>query len=78
VTKPVPIDRDAFGLELPRIPMREHGPRLTFATDTNPDGTWSLIDVDRHAPADPRDRAILRGLLTHALRLLDEADQEPT
>ncbi|MFF9624244.1 hypothetical protein [Streptomyces griseosporeus] len=70
------INRDAFGLELPRIPVREHGPRLTFATDARSDGTWLLIDVDRNAPGDPRDRAICRALLTHALRLLDEADRE--
>jgi hypothetical protein len=69
--------RDSFGLELPRIPVREHGPRLTFATDTGPDGSWTLIDVDRHAPADPRDRAICRALLTPALRLLDEAEEQP-
>lgn len=68
--------RDAFGLELPRLHVQEHGPRLTYRTDVTSDGTWSLIDVDRAAPADPRDRAICRALLTHALRLLDEAEQE--
>jgi hypothetical protein len=70
------MHRDAFGLDLPRLTIQEHGPRLTYRTDATPDGVWTCIDVDRAAPANPRDRAICRALLTHALRLLDEAEQE--
>jgi hypothetical protein len=33
-----------------------------------------MVSVDRHAPTDPRDRAICRALLMYALTLLDRAD----
>ncbi|WP_405554297.1 hypothetical protein [Streptomyces sp. NBC_01171] len=68
---------DAFGLT-PLPPVRIiGGPRLTFTAGPDRNGSEQLIDVDRHAPTDPRERALCRALLTHALRLLDESEQQP-
>lgn len=66
---------DAFGLTLPTVRI-VGGPRLTFTAGPGPSGTEAYIDVDRVAPSDPRDRALCRALLTHALRLLDEAEAD--
>lgn len=52
------------------------GPRLTYTTELRADGSTRHSEVDREAPADARDRAILRGLLTHALALVDQADAD--
>ncbi|MFJ2567914.1 hypothetical protein ACIO02_34110 [Streptomyces sp. NPDC087568] len=56
----------------------QFGPRLTFTAGTDPTGSALLIDVDRHAPTNPRDRALCRALLTHALHLLDETEPQET
>ncbi|MFE0329049.1 hypothetical protein ACFW08_20150 [Streptomyces sp. NPDC058960] len=69
---------DPFGLTVPPPARISSGPRLTFTAGRDVTGTEQLIDVDRAAPTDPRDRAICRALLTHALRLLDETEQPTT
>ncbi|AWT42595.1 MULTISPECIES: hypothetical protein [Streptomyces] len=48
------------------------GPALTYIGTPDDSGVWLTTRVDRVAPADPRERAICRALLVHALRLLDE------
>lgn len=55
-------------------PLGVTGPRLTFTAGPDVTGSALMIEVDRAAPADRRDRAICRALLTHALYLLDAAD----
>ncbi|WP_435601291.1 hypothetical protein [Streptomyces sp. C10-9-1] len=55
-------------------PSPQPGPRLTYTTELRQDGAHLSVDVDRAAPSDARDRAILRGLLQHALTLIDHAD----
>lgn len=66
---------DAFGIALPAVRI-VGGPRLTFTAGPGPTGTEAYTDVDRRAPSDPRERALCRALLTHALRLLDEAEAD--
>lgn len=51
------------------------GPLLAYVTDAD-EGTHRVRLIDRAAIEDPRERAICRGLLLHALALLDES--EPT
>lgn len=63
----------AFGLEL-RGPQPEVSiaPALTYrATDGD------TVPVDERAPGTARERALARGLLLHALALLDAADRQP-
>lgn len=52
------------------------GPHLVYRSTRDLNGTRAHYLVDLAAPDDRRDRAICRGLLLHALRLIDEADQE--
>lgn len=51
-------------------------PALTYHGSENLDGTHTIHPVDRSVPEDPRERAICRALLQHALALLDAS--EPT
>lgn len=63
-------------LFVPYILTGPTGPQLTFTAGPDASGNALMTDVDRTAPTDPRDRAICRALLLHALRLLNEADQQ--
>lgn len=49
------------------------GPQLVYVTDVHGDVRRFQI-VDRQPPEDPRDRAICRALLLHALALLDASE----
>lgn len=51
---------------------RKAGPTLCYVSS---DGT-AFTKIDEETPTDPRERALLRALLHHALTLL--ADSEPT
>lgn len=51
------------------------GPGLTY-TSAAAAGTWTTTPVDHEAVTAPRDRAICRALLKHALTLLDAAEAE--
>jgi len=61
-----------FGLELREgePPEVSVAPALTYRAT---DGTE--LAIDEHPPGTPRERALARGLLVHALGLLDAADQ---
>lgn len=50
---------------------RPSGPRLTYCSQQDSELGWQMIDVDRVAPTDPRERALCRALLVHALALID-------
>jgi len=52
------------------------GPVLTYTSTLNDDGTQESIHIDRVPVADPRERALCRALLLHAIALLDAS--EPT
>ena len=52
------------------------GPALTYTSSLNTDDTQTVTDIDRVPPTDPRERAICRALLIHALALIDAS--EPT
>ncbi|MCI3153206.1 hypothetical protein ELQ39_15845 [Streptomyces sp. GB4-14] len=52
------------------------GPLLTYTSTLNDDGTQDCTHIDRVPVTDPRERAICRALLLHALALLDAS--EPT
>ncbi|MFE6080009.1 hypothetical protein [Streptomyces virginiae] len=49
-------------------------PALTYHGSENLDGTHTTYPVDRYVPDDPRERAICRALLQHALNLLDASE----
>lgn len=51
------------------------GPGLTYTSAASA-GTWTTTPVDHQAVSTPRDRAICRALLKHALSLLDAAEAE--
>jgi hypothetical protein len=51
-------------------------PALFFHGSEQLDGTHTVHPIDRLAPEDPRERAICRALLQHAIALLDAT--EPT
>lgn len=52
----------------------QRGPGLYYAGSEQPDGTSTVTRIDRQPPEDPRERALCRALLTHALALLDETE----
>lgn len=52
------------------------GPAIAYTSSLNLDGTQQITLVDRQALDDPRERAVCRALLLHALALLDAS--EPT
>ncbi|MEU3507920.1 hypothetical protein ABZ733_08310 [Streptomyces longwoodensis] len=52
------------------------GPALAYTSARDDNGNQTVHIVDREPPTDPRERAICRALLTHALALLDAS--EPT
>lgn len=52
------------------------GPAIAYTSSLNLEGTQDITLVDRQALNDPRERAICRALLQHALALLDAT--EPT
>jgi hypothetical protein len=66
--------------------MTDHAPEITLTPDRGPqliytsydpkNGTVTLVPVDREPVEDPRERALCRALLHHALALLDAS--EPT
>lgn len=51
-------------------PPTPTGPALIYV-----DQTGATTEVDRKAPADRRDRRLLRSLAAHALELCDKADE---
>lgn len=52
------------------------GPAIHYTSSLDNQGTQSVQRIDLDAPSDPRERAICRALLHHALALLDAT--EPT
>lgn len=52
------------------------GPALQYTSSLHDNGTQSVQRIDLEPPNDPRERAICRALLHHALALLDAS--EPT
>jgi hypothetical protein len=52
------------------------GPHLVYRGTRDLDGTRTHWLIDMASPTDPRERAICRALLTHAIALLDAS--EPT
>ena len=51
------------------------GPTLAYITSRDGDPEIHRVQlVDREAPEDPRERAICRALLLHALRLLEASE----
>lgn len=50
-------------------------PALYYAGCEQGDGTSTVTRVDLTAVEDPRERALCRALLTHALRLLDAGER---
>ncbi|MFI0894870.1 hypothetical protein [Streptomyces sp. NPDC020983] len=63
-----------FGLPLrgPAEPEVSTAPTLTYRTTTGDE-----VVVDERAPGTARERALARGLLLHALSLIDAADRQP-
>ncbi|MGP3684124.1 hypothetical protein ACTVZO_05320 [Streptomyces sp. IBSNAI002] len=49
-------------------------PALTYHGTKNIDGSYGVYPIDFAVPTDPRERAICRALLQHALTLLDATD----
>lgn len=52
----------------------QRGPGLYYASSEQPDGTSTVTRIDKQPPEDPRERALCRALLMHALALLDRAE----
>jgi hypothetical protein len=50
-----------------------NGPALLYISTKDRHGTQTVQRVDLTAPADSRERALCRALLTHALELLDQS-----
>ena len=50
------------------------GPALLYVTSPDADGVSRVIEVDREPVTDARERAILKGLLYHAIRLLEASE----
>lgn len=50
------------------------GPHLVYRSARDLNGTRMHYLIDMAAPEDPRERAICRALLTHALALLDATE----
>ncbi|MFI5687857.1 hypothetical protein [Streptomyces sp. NPDC051636] len=50
------------------------GPHLVYRSTRDLDGTRTHYLIDMAAPEDPRERAICRALLQHALSLLDATE----
>ncbi|MFJ8852318.1 hypothetical protein [Streptomyces sp. NPDC102437] len=64
------IDLAAVPLILP--PPPPPGPRLEYVSSPAPDGcVMTTYSIDRTPITDPRERTLCRGLLVHALTLLD-------
>ncbi|MFF5045623.1 hypothetical protein [[Kitasatospora] papulosa] len=54
------------------------GPRLAYVSSISPDGSVLTTHAIDHTPIeDPRERAICRALLLHALALLDDREPRP-
>jgi hypothetical protein len=51
-----------------------NGPYLAYGVADAPDGTHEVRMIDREALDNPRERAICRALLLHAIALLDESE----
>lgn len=51
------------------------GPGLAYTSAVSAAGVWVTTPIDHRAVTDPRDRAICRALLNHALSLLDAEDK---
>jgi hypothetical protein len=50
------------------------GPALTYTSSLADTGSQTVTDIDRGVVTDPRERAICRALLLHALSLLDASE----
>ncbi|MEU7416677.1 hypothetical protein [Streptomyces antibioticus] len=53
----------------------QQGPGLYYVSSEQPDGTTTVTRIDRQPPDDPRERALCRALLLHALAELDRANR---
>ncbi|MGW3196279.1 hypothetical protein ACWDBD_17170 [Streptomyces sp. NPDC001118] len=51
------------------------GPALTYTTSQDTDGVQRTVPIDRETLTDPRERALCKALLWHALKLVEEADR---
>lgn len=60
----------------PVVPNIGEGPALLYRSSRDPQGVRLIAHVDHQAVEDPRERALCRALLLHALSLLDAS--EPT
>jgi len=56
----------------------DRGPQLIYTSYDPKDCTVTLVPVDRVAVEDPRERALCRALLLHALTLLDASEPART
>ena len=54
------------------------GPALLYTSSVDNQGTQAVLRVDRDSPTDPRERALCRALLSHALSLLDATEPPRT
>lgn len=52
----------------------QRGPALYYTGSEQGDGTATVTRIDVATVTDPRERALCRGLLTHALRLLNQTE----
>ncbi|MEU5496132.1 hypothetical protein [Streptomyces griseofuscus] len=50
------------------------GPALAYTSAPDADGTSHITRIDLEAVTDPRERAICKALLFHALRLLEASE----
>lgn len=55
-------------------PFAVTGPALVYVSTPHGDGSNLVQRVDLDSPADPRERAVCRALLHHALALLDSTE----
>ncbi len=56
------------------VTMAVNGPALIYISCTTPHATQQVHRADFDGPSDPRERALLRALLLHALAVLDASE----
>ncbi len=52
----------------------QRGPGLDYLSTERANGTHEIVRADWQPPEDPRERALCRALLVHALALLDQTE----